>query len=228
MPSPRAGKPESGKEARRPRGRPPLRAQAETRKVIIAAAAKEFLERGYGATSIDAVARRAGVSKRTIYRCVTTKADLLAAIITDRREAFFLSIDMSKVDGLELEEALKYVLAKFTRLILSEESIALYRLVIAESPRFPELASTFDREGPARGIALLAGLLEQWRDRGLLQIGDVRTAAAMLLSMASAEPQRLAALGLARSPDEDIDARVKTAVAVFLQGCSSASPDTNR
>jgi TetR/AcrR family transcriptional regulator, mexJK operon transcriptional repressor len=221
MPSGTPGKPEASEEPRRSRGRPRLRAEAETRKLIVAAAAQEFLERGYGGTSIDAVARRAGASKKTIYCCVATKADLLAALITEKRESLFLSIDMDKVNGLALDAALEYVLGKYAHLILSEQSVALYRLLMAESPRFPELASTFDREGPARGIGLLAGLLEQWRDRGLLKIEDVRTAAGMLLSMVIAEPQRLAAFGLGGLPENEIATRVKTAVALFLRGCLS-------
>jgi AcrR family transcriptional regulator len=61
---------------RRPRDRPPVRSDDETRRLIIDAARQEFQANGYAGTCVEAVAQRAGVSTKTLYRLIPTKADL--------------------------------------------------------------------------------------------------------------------------------------------------------
>jgi len=72
---------------KRPRGRPQQRGDAETRALIVGAATGIFLAQGFGATSMEAVAQAAGVSKKTIYRFVATKEKLLEAVIDTRSAA---------------------------------------------------------------------------------------------------------------------------------------------
>lgn len=215
-------------ETKRPRGRPPYRDEQETRRLIVDGAAGEFLTHGYAAANMDAVARRAGVSKKTIYRLFEAKADLLAAMMSGRFDQFLMSFDTQKLGRLGLQEGLEYILGRWSRLILSETSVALFRLVVAESTRFPELASTFYREGPARSIGSVANWLEAQRDRGLLEFDDVPTTASMLLSMITAEPLRRAALGLEPLPsDSEIDRRVEMCVRFFLNGCRTQPAGTS-
>src|SRR5258708_20037291 len=71
-------------EYRRCRGRPQVRRDDETRQVIYKAAHDEFAAGGYAATSIEAVARRAGVSTKTLYRLIPNKAALLKSMVSDR------------------------------------------------------------------------------------------------------------------------------------------------
>ena len=68
---------------RRPRGRPPIRSDEETRQLIIEAASLEFRANGYAATSMAAVAERAGVSTKTMYRLIPTKADLFRSVVSN-------------------------------------------------------------------------------------------------------------------------------------------------
>ena len=65
---------EIAEQPRRPRGRPQIRPDSETHRLVIEAARQEFQANGYAATSMGAVARRAGVSTRTVYRLIPTKA----------------------------------------------------------------------------------------------------------------------------------------------------------
>ena len=75
-------------EVRRGRGRPQARCDEETRGVIFEAARHEFAASGYAATSMDSVARRAGVSTKTLYRLNPNKAALFEGMITSRIDAF--------------------------------------------------------------------------------------------------------------------------------------------
>src|ERR1700743_3671873 len=74
-------------EARRGRGRPQARCDEETRAVIFDAARSEFAVRGYAATNMESVARRAGVSTKTLYRLIPNKAALFEGMVSDRLPA---------------------------------------------------------------------------------------------------------------------------------------------
>src|SRR5580692_9578981 len=93
-------------EVRRPRGRPPIRSDEETRALVIDVARHEFQANGYAATCMNDVAQRAGVSTKTMYRLIPTKADLLKSVVSYRIERFMLEIDAELLDGLPLGEAL--------------------------------------------------------------------------------------------------------------------------
>ena len=67
---------------RRGRGRPQVRSDEETLALIVEAARQEFQANGYEATSIAAVAERAGVSTKTLYRLISTKAELIASVVS--------------------------------------------------------------------------------------------------------------------------------------------------
>jgi AcrR family transcriptional regulator len=208
-------------EAQRSRGQPQCRADEETRRVIVAAATREFLERGFSA-SMDAVAHRAGVSKKTIYRVVTTKAELLIALLAERHEALRLEIDASRIDRLGPQDALEYVLGKLARLALSKEFIALCRVISAESLRFPAMAVAFYNEEPKHSLELVTGLLEHLRKRGRLDLKDCSAAAAMLLHMITGPLFTTTILGVEPPPCEDeINRRVKDGVTIFLRGCAT-------
>jgi len=130
-------------DVKRPRGRPQLRADEETRHLVIEAAAKEFQTNGYAGTSMSAVAQRAGVSTKTMYRLIPTKAEMFTRVVADRIQLFMLVIDDETLDAEGLMPALERILIAYGRLTLSEETIALNRLVIGEYDRFPEIGNAF-------------------------------------------------------------------------------------
>src|SRR5260221_3953848 len=92
------------------RGRPPMRSDEETRRLLIEAAAVEFETKGYAATCMADVAQRAGVSTKTVYRLIPTKADLLTRVVSDRIGQFMLEIDADALDALPTSEALERML----------------------------------------------------------------------------------------------------------------------
>ena len=90
---------------RRRRGRPQVRPDDETRQLIYEAARHEFASRGYAATSIGTVARRAGVSTKTLYRLVPNKATLFERMASDRLDRFLSDVNLQAVDHADIDEA---------------------------------------------------------------------------------------------------------------------------
>ena len=84
---------------RRYRGRPQLRPDDETRKIIYEAARHEFAANGFAATSTETVARRAGVSTKTLYRIVPNKAALFEGVVSDRLDSFLSDFSLHVAEG---------------------------------------------------------------------------------------------------------------------------------
>ena len=205
---------------KRCRGRPQIRCDDDTRRLIVEAAAKEFQAKGYAATCIGDVAQRAGVSTRTLYRLIPTKADLLRAVVTDSIDGFMLAIDEQVLATLTLEAALERILAEFGRLTLSEETIAINRLVIGECERFPEIAAAFYEAAIQRVSDAMANWLRRQGEQGLIKLDDPQMAAGILRGMMIMDPQRAAMLGQRSAPGPDeIAQRAKICAALFLEGC---------
>src|SRR5689334_2710043 len=124
----------------RGRGRPPLRSDEETLRLIVDAAGQEFRAGGYAGTGMSAVAARAGVSTKTLYRLVPTKAELFRLVIRSRAGQFILTLDDPAED---LTAGLERLLTAYGNLAFDPEVIAVYRLVVGECGQFPELGQTF-------------------------------------------------------------------------------------
>ncbi len=207
---------------RRPRGRPQARPDEETRHVIAEAARAEFMTSGYAGTGMDAVAKRAGVSKKTLYRLVPTKADLFKASVADRIDAFLLAVDLDSLGALGVEAGLERILHEFGRLTLSDDTIAIQRLVIAESDRFPDLATDFYANAVVATHENMTRYLSRKRDEGAIELDDPHLAAGMLRGMMIMEPQRAAMMGQRAAPtDAEIGARARDCARLFLRGCRS-------
>ncbi len=207
-------------EPRRGRGRPQIRSDDETLRLIIESAAVEFRTKGYAGAGMEAVAQRAGISTKTLYRLVPTKADLLMSVVSDRAERFVLAIDEKVVGALDPATALERILVAFGSLTLNEEVIAMNRLVLGECDRFPEIAAAFYEVAIRRTSDAMAGWLERQRRRGLIALDDPLLAAGMLRGMMIMEPQRAAMLGQRSAPDAaEIAMRAKVCAKLFLAGC---------
>jgi AcrR family transcriptional regulator len=205
---------------KRPRGRPQIRCDDDTLRLIVEAAAKEFQAKGYAATCIGDVAQRAGVSTRTLYRLIPTKACLFRAVVTDSIDGFMLAIDEQVLATLTLEAALERILAELGRLTLSQETIAINRLVIGECERFPEIAAAFYEAAILRVSDEMANWLRRQCERGLIKLEDPQTAAGLLRGMMIMDPQRAAMLGQRSAPgSEEIAQRAKICARLFLDGC---------
>ena len=204
------------------RGRPQLRSDEETRGIIYDAARHEFAANGYAATSTEMVARRAGISTKTLYRLVPNKAALFESMVSDRLDqlARALDVTLSAVDGADIEIALTAALMFCAGVSLDPEVVALQRSVLQESSQFPDLATTFYKNGVTRLIAALADWLRIQIKRGRLKLDDPREAAGILVGMVASAPQRAAIYGGVPLPSRSqIEKRVKLCASLFLNGC---------
>ena len=207
-------------EARRTRGRPQQRCDEETRAVIFEAARHEFAASGFAATSMENVARRAGVSTKTLYRLVPDKQALFEATVTHRLDRFVSVVSLRACEGGDIEAALPDALLACADLVLDPEVIALQRMILADSDKFPDIPETFYIKAMRRSVAALAEWLLVQQKRGLIVLDDVEAAAGMLLGMLVFQPQRDVMFGRKPPPTRsELERRAKTCSALFLRGC---------
>ena len=207
---------------RRCRGRPQVRPDDETRAIIYDAARHAFAGSGYAATSMEEVARRAGVSTKTLYRLVPNKASLFEGMVTDRLDRFVSSVRLDAVDHAGIEEALYTALMACADLTLDEEVIAIQRMMLQETGKHSDLAGTFYENAIVRTTAALADWLRVQQKRGLIELDNFEEAAGMLLGMVASAPRRAAMFGGVALPSRpQIEARVRACAALFLRGCQA-------
>jgi AcrR family transcriptional regulator len=205
------------------RGGRPTRADAEQlRERILDAATELFLANGYGATSIEAVAQRAQISKRTFYHRFDDKPALFGAVVHRIIGRLRPPSDVPLLEGATLQDILEHLAAIILHAALAPEAIALHRLIVAESGRFPDLAAIVAREGAMEeAVHLIAGLLQRQAGAGALSLQGPNFAAQQFLYMVIALPQRRAmGMGLPMTSAE-LDAWAHDVVHLFLNGIAT-------
>src|SRR5260370_35966765 len=121
------------------------RGKAET---ILAAAERAFLASGFGAVTMDAIAREAGVSKATVYAHFTGKEELFGAIVARLSERRFGGFSVEALHPVDVEASLGAIAHRFLDLVLSPQAIALNRIIIGKVTRFPVLGQACCPAGP--------------------------------------------------------------------------------
>ena len=183
---------------------------------ILLAARKVFMRDGYGSASMDAIAREAAVSKATLYAHFSGKEALFAAVIRERCQHLTRSLSPAELEPLELGEALRRVGRHFLDLILSPEAVAIYRVVVAEAPRFKELGRVFYESGPMQVKRSLADYLAAAARRGLLAVPEPYLAAEQFVGMLQSHFHLMRVLGVAGRPsDAQIAQAIELAVRVL-------------
>jgi TetR/AcrR family transcriptional regulator, mexJK operon transcriptional repressor len=190
-----------------------------TKPAQIMLAAKElFTSQGFGATSMDAIARTANVSKATLYAHFSGKEELFAAIVSHTCQAQSRMLSTSGADDLELTEALSEIGRNFLSLILSPPAVAIFRVVIGETARFPDLGRIFFESGPNQMRTTLSAFLAKAAARGRLDIGEPMRAAEHLIGMFQTPVHLHVLFGVTEGfTKEEVDKVVKDAVEAFLR-----------
>jgi TetR/AcrR family transcriptional repressor of mexJK operon len=165
-------------------GREEPASKAET---ILAAAERAFLASGFGAVTMDRVAREAGASKATVYAHFTSKEELFGAVVANVSRRRFGGFSAEALDPRDIAASLTTIATRFLDLILSPEAIALNRIIIAEVTRFPALAQVFWTAGPERTKAQIEAFLRRAAEAGSLAIPDPRLAAEQFAALARGE-----------------------------------------
>jgi TetR/AcrR family transcriptional repressor of mexJK operon len=154
---------------------------------VLAAARQLFMERGYGATNMDDIARGAKVGKATVYEYFQSKEDLFAAVVI--RECTAHARMLQALDDLsgDLRTRLIRFAQAFLDFIIRPEIINVYRTIIAESVRAPHLGTSFYESGPIRVRSALAHVLAEASARGEIEAADPERAAVDLISLVRAD-----------------------------------------
>lgn len=189
----------------------------EKREHILKVAYAAFLSEGYAATSMSSIAARVGGSKATLYNYFSSKEELFAAVIDEKCRDFqglFLEMDVESADFRKL---LTQLGERLLHMMLRDDSIATFRLITAESARFPELGRAFYRSGRQRGKQMLAEFFARAQKAGKLRLGNPHDMAVLFVESCKGELVLLKAWNVNPKPTEkEIKANIATAVAVFL------------
>ncbi|MDR3439186.1 TetR/AcrR family transcriptional regulator [Telmatospirillum sp.] len=176
------------------------------RDCILSAAQEIFLEMGYGAASMDAVAARANVSKATIYAHFDNKRALFDQVIRGRCRRFFQGGDiLAQVDAAsDARSALRQFASDLLSIILSPGALAINRVVVAEAPRLPEVGETYYAAGPVPAQARVTAMFNDLTRRGLLAVpeNEAPLVAELFLNMLKGDLHTRALLGVAPSRDD--------------------------
>jgi TetR/AcrR family transcriptional regulator, mexJK operon transcriptional repressor len=178
---------------------------AETRAAILRGARPIMLRDGLGGTTLDRVAAEGGIAKMTLYRHFPSKEALFEGLVTATCESMREGLENAPTADTDkpIANRLADELRAFTSALIEPDGLALYRLIVADGWRFPELARVFDRSGMRVIRRRLAELLET----GGTPADRSRQVAGELVALALGDAYQRAILGIAEEGDGDAFAR---------------------
>lgn len=203
----------------RPKAGRPTREQAEQRhNELLDAALDEFLERGYEQATIETIAAKVGMTKRTVYARYPDKVALFRAAVGLAIERYKIAPeDIAATDCGDLERTLFNIGMLRIDLVASPRGLKLQRIVHTESYRFPEIFTDSYELGAMATVQFLAGIFERETRAGNLAVDDPIMTANAFMSLATTGPVRFLVSGIPLSARET-EKRVRHAVRLFLDG----------
>jgi len=152
-------------------------------KELLASAIELFVERGFASTRLEDVARRAGVSKGTLYLYYANKEDLFKAVV---RQTILPMIDDAETSVAEFDghsaELLRHVILSWWVRIGATKASGISKLILAEADNFPELARFYQEEVMTRRMRMISNMLERGIRRGEFRAIDVPQTAQVLIA----------------------------------------------
>jgi TetR/AcrR family transcriptional repressor of mexJK operon len=192
--------------------------RAERREAIVDVAYRWFMDQGYAATSMSAIAAELGGSKATLWNYFPSKELLFAAVLDRGAKTFQSNIARELTGEGDLAEVLGGFVHAFLLKVTSAEGLALYRMIVAEAGRFPELGRIFQERAGGRTRAVLAGYLAGAMAMGRLRAGDPLRAAYELLGLCMIGTHQQMLFGqIEQAPPGVLEVEGQAAVAVFLR-----------
>jgi len=190
--------------------------QRDRRAAIVAAARQSFLDKGYAATSMSGLLKTLGGSKATLWSYFRSKEELFAAVIEDLTASFRQQIETDLLTPGEMEQTLVNFCRSFMLRLSQPDGVATWRLVMAESSRFPEVGQIFYREAAGHVERALARYIQQQIDNGHLRDEGALNMARLLTGMYKAGLHRRL-WGVEPADSTDIEAEVQRFVGYFLR-----------
>jgi len=142
---------------------------AERRAAIVDAAMEEFIARGFAATRLDDIAKRAGVAKGTIYLHFKDKESMFEELVRTVIVPVVAKLNALPPPTGSVRDLIETFAGNFLKEVMGTRRGDLVRLIVAEGPRFPEIADFYYREVVSRGLAALRRLIELGVARGEIQ-----------------------------------------------------------
>lgn len=201
-------------------GRPTREQQEQRHEELLNVALDIFLEKGFEQTTMEEIAIRVGMSKRTVYARYEDKASLFKAAVQRAVERY--TVPRSEVEALatnDLAETLAAVARQRIANVATPVATKLQRILSAQSYRFPELFHAAFDEGAGPTINFLKDLFMHYSKQGQIHVTDPRRAATAFLSLAVGGPARIIVSGN-KIDDAAIEDHIRFAVNLFLKGVS--------
>jgi len=214
-------------------GRPTRDAAIERDQRLIDVATRLFLERGFDATSIEAVAEAARVSKPTVYAQYGDKRGLFTAVL--RREiarwlaplaAAASEMPVDSAPNCSVEERLIELGRQLLTLNCTADSIAFSRILTAQAINFPEVARLAVDEGWSKAVSTTAEFFDHLVACGALDLEDSTIAAETFLNMVVGHTHRMATFGIPIDM-QTAETRMEVSIRLFLAG-AAGPPDRLR
>jgi TetR/AcrR family transcriptional repressor of mexJK operon len=188
------------------------------RAAIFDAAQALFLKRGLQGTSMDAIAAAAGVSKLTVYSHFADKDALFKAVIADKCASLSPLESFQKLAESGPAPCLAQIAEGFTDLMAHPDVIAMHRVVTSEAARNPRIAQLLYEAGPERYKSAFVALLQNFHNRGQLQVPDPELACEQFFHMLKGEYHQRLLLNLKpKATREERLNYARACVGVFLR-----------
>jgi TetR/AcrR family transcriptional repressor of mexJK operon len=185
---------------------------------ILEAARTVFLDQGYANASMDAISRASGVSKATLYVHFASKNALFEALITAECLQMSNRIVARALHHGDIRDVLCSIGEDFVDLLCTKDACAMYRVVVADAPRFPEIGRIFYASGPKMMHDRIADLLRRANETGQLTVPDAHMGAIQFLSLVAGEFNLTLLLGLPRKSRSAISQYIECGLELFLTG----------
>lgn len=193
---------------------------ASTRDAILAAASRVFIEHGFEGTSMDLVAKAAGVARRTLYNQFPDGKESMFGAVAERMWRAFPVMDIATDESAlsDPEAGLRRIGQGVAAFWAPPLAVAFLRMVIAEGPRFPDLTRRFFEVGKTPAVSAVRNYIAELGKRGILRVTDAALASTEFLGMIDESVLWVRVMGdprqLSRAQTEQV---VDQAVAIFLR-----------
>jgi TetR/AcrR family transcriptional repressor of mexJK operon len=203
---------------RRTRGRPRPEEAAAIDDALLAIALQEFIEHGYGGASMSRIIAAAGVSKTTLYSRYRSKRELFNATLKLKNvDPHAWTVLRESIRSMDLRAALVACMDHMLARNLEADLLAMNRLILNESARFPELGLEAQAKR-AIGISRISALLREYAERDGIPCRDPDSVAAMFIHASGGWYSTTTRLATQPVPEAELQQWVERAVDLLLGG----------
>jgi AcrR family transcriptional regulator len=184
---------------------------------LMEAAEDIFIAKGYHTATMSDVAKAAGMSKKTVYQLIESKAELFAHLLAHHQSKLVFPIPKPGATAKSILIDNLTCLAKF---LLSPEQIAIVRLIMAEHTHSPDIGRVFHQNRFKKAKSKLEACLADFAARENITLENVSELSAMLFGMAIGEFHTAVLIGFRAPPGKAaLESRIRQAIDIFAAGC---------